>query len=452
MRDIKRMNKLSQEEFHDTPGNRRKENGRRARRKDSRTRAIRTGLKQNVGLDQKSSKAQYLAGRPTDIPYTHNLDTNPTMFYEFSIQYDDPVITMFRETSPVSDMLYFNVTHAYPNWIPPHYPRLLTENKPPEPGEKATMDSSSSTNSFLTFSKFKHSLSARNDTERTDELSSYMALQYHRYIHLFHSYFDTYEPRDTTNLPQHSVTALAVKLLAPFVPQGNWTNGGTPPAPNEFFYRAFPKVSPDFDNDYHNRNPGVFWGWFYLSRWLPDLIQRVLFPLDQMVYNSNVNGIGTDAKAGVEKNASYSSTSIQEEVLKNTPNARKLTGKQTPTKVECALCERFDGVKIWNKNGEWFCIYKEKFEELEGKNRSASEREDCQGNGESKDTAYFHSFNEFIRWRTSYSNKLLDLEKKAYCAGDMAEMENLEKEIRDVKSAASSSDHIKSNYIVSVKG
>ena len=312
------------------------------------------------------------------------------MFYEFSIQYDDPIVLHLAKLSPISDALYFNVTHAYPNWIPSNYPLI-------------------------------------DDKSRNEILSSeFLNLNYHRYIHLFH----TFLPNDINiKSPHESFSSSIVRILSPLVPQGNWTNGGSPPQPSEFFYRSFPKQSPDFDNDYHSQNPGVFWGWFQLSRWLPNLIQKILFPLDDVVYNKDSSD-DDNSNSGFTVN----STSLP-------PRARKLSGIEIPTKLECSLCEKFKGITIWDRNGNWFCIYDNKISEI-----GDIDDEDSYG------LKYFKSFNSYIEWKRGFNKKLMKLERLAYLANNMNEMKNIEDQIIELNSIKNNERTVKSKFIVSVKG
>lgn len=345
------------------------------------------------------------------------------MFYEFSIQYDDPAIFTLLSNIPVSDVVYFKVTHAYPNWIPSHWPTKLVGSNIND-----SKDNIEKISSFVLFPLYNDSANDRNIDGR-------IKLEYHRYIHLFNTYLDSYLPPYLHSSPQNSISSLIVRIVSPLVPQGNWTTGANPPAPNEFFYRHFPKKSPDFDNDYHVNNPGIFWGWFHLTRWLPNLIQKVLFPLDGVVYHDNTY----DSKKSINKEDIVDNNIALKTLVNSIPNARKLTGKQIPTLFECDLCHQFKGSQIWNKNGEWFCIYNDKFKELTDENLSNNKR-------------FFESFNEFIEWKKLVSNKLLELEKKAYRAKNMDEMVDIENQIQEINLQSKESDWIESKYIVSVKG
>lgn len=388
------------------------------------------------------------------------------MFYEFSIQYDDPVMLVLDKT-PLSDILYFRVNHAYPNWIPPHYLRMVSEDSSrniPDGKRIPSKTTSAPTvvvpNSLLAFPFFGKATALDGETDSKGATSSNddLTLKYHRFVHLAHSFLSSYLPSDVITSPQDSVTASAIKILSPLVPQGNWTTGANPPAPNEFFYRHFPKVSPDFDNDYHTRNPGVFWGWFYLTRWLPDLIQKVLFPLSDVVYDSRINEqMAAKGAAGIDE-------SLKEKASQYIPKARKLTGRQTPTPLECQLCSQFQGIMLWNRQHEWFCVYKNKFHELLSSEDSSkvAELTDADINDEKfrrdhvpKDKdgrRYFTSFNDFIEWNTAYTKRLIDLEKSAHGAKNMDEMTAIEAQIYELKNLRKRHDKITSDNIVSVKG
>lgn len=293
------------------------------------------------------------------------------MFYEFSIQYDDPIVTHLARTFPLS------VSYAYPNYF---------------------------------------NFQSPMDTDKLLPSYEFLNLNYHRYIHLFH----TFLPNDSIQSPHESFSSSIVRLLSPLVPQGNWTNGGSPPQPTDFFYRSFPKQSPDFDNDYHSQNPSVFWGWFQLSRWLPNLIQRVLFPLDDVIYNKE-----EDSGFTVESNALP-------------PRARKLSGNQTPTKLECSLCEQFKGHTIWDRNGVWYCIYDDKINDIPDEDQYGRK--------------YFKSFNSYRQWKHEFDENITNLEKMAYQAENMNEMHEIENEINQLNSLKTKSHWIRSKYIVSVKG
>lgn len=382
------------------------------------------------------------------------------MFYEFSIQYDDPVI-LVPDKAPLSDILYFKVNHAYPNWIPPHYLRMLDDgsdagnnsiNDSHKKGRPAETSSpvQQAAGSFFTFSFFGSR--GPNHDGGKDPVSN-LSLEFRRYMHLAHTFLDSYLPSDAINSPQDSVTASAIRVLSPLVPQGNWTTGANPPAPNEFFYRHFPKVSSNFDNDYHTRNPGVFWGWFYLTRWLPDLIQKVMFPLNDVVYESRLSEQMAQAAAKADE-------SLHDKASNYIPKARKLTGRQTPTLLECQLCNQFQGFMLWNRQHDWFCVYKDKLPGLIGSDATQITKaeihdEDFKRNHTLEDNEgkrYFTSFNEFIEWNTEYTKKLIDLERKAYGAKDMDEMAAVEAQIYELKTLRKRRDKITAENLVSVKG
>ena len=381
------------------------------------------------------------------------------MFYEFSIQYDDPVM-LVPDKAPLSDILYFKVNHAYPNWIPPHYLRMLDDgngagnssindsDKKRRPAETSSPVQQAA-GSFFTFSFF----GSRSPDHDGEDPASNLSLEFRRYMHLAHTFLDSYLPSDAINSPQDSVTASAIRVLSPLVPQGNWTSGANPPAPNEFFYRHFPKVSSNFDNDYHTRNPGVFWGWFYLTRWLPDLIQKVMFPLNDVVYESRLGEQMAKASAKADE-------SLHDGASNYIPKARKLTGRQTPTLLECQLCSQFQGFMLWNRQHDWFCVYKDKLPSLIGSDatqitKAEIDDEDFRRNHAPEDNEgkrYFTSFNDFIEWNTDNTKKLIDLERKAYGAKDMNEMAAVEAQIYELKALRRKRDKITAENLVSVKG
>lgn len=393
------------------------------------------------------------------------------MFYEFSIQYDDPVILVLDKT-PLSDILYFKVNHAYPNWIPPHYLRMVDDSKSAcnSNTESNSLDSDCDSDKRRKPTKLETSLPAQQtpesfftfpffgsrgpDHDGGKDPAANLSLEFRRYVHLAHTFLDSYLPSDVINSPQDSVAASAIRVLSPLVPQGNWTTGANPPAPNEFFYRHFPKVSPDFDNDYHTRNPGVFWGWFYLTRWLPELIQKVMFPLNDVVYDSKIEQM---AKGDANAEAS---DSLHEKASQYIPKARKLTGRQTPTLLECQLCSKFQGFMLWNRQHDWFCVYKDKLPSLIGNDatkitKAQLDDENFRRNHVPQDNdgkRYFTSFNDFIEWNTEYTEKLIELERKAYGAKDMDEMTAVEAEIYELKTLRKRRDKITADHIVSVKG
>lgn len=363
------------------------------------------------------------------------------MFYEFSIQYDDQPVMLLEQT-PLSDILYFRVNHAYPNWIPPHYPKMLDEMNP---DSKSNISSTLNSNSmFLTFPFF---------SDFSNDKSNF-TFQYHRYIHLIRTYMNSYLPSDISISPQDSLTSLIMKIVSPLVPQGKWTTGSSPPQPNEFFYRHFPKQSPDFDNDYHTRNPGVFWGWFYLARWLPNLIQNVLFPLDNIVYNSKLDD---ELNNSNKKTTTIGDDSLDEKKEKFIPKARKLMGKHTPTLLECQLCNNFNGFMVWNRNDEWFCVYKNKLVDLIDDHVSSNDIKSIDDlnkyiKSDHDGKRYFTSFNNFVDWQSNHSKKIIELEKNAYNAENMNEMLSIENEINELKILNKRKDNITAKSIVSVKG
>lgn len=362
------------------------------------------------------------------------------MFYELSIQYDDPIFSsLVTSSGPASELIRSTVTKAFPNWIPASYPSFALSKMVKEGFPDTHSEQQNDQNQKLVQQHQDEDIAFVLPTQAlpfpNGELSEFMNLTYHRYLHLFYIYLDEYVPSDVLAKSHSSFVSSVVKILSPLAPQGNWTNGGTPPQPNEFFYRSFPKQATNFDNDYHVSNPGVFWGWFYLSRWLPDLIQNVLFPLDNVVYSDNT---GEKIKSECTDNISATTST----------NARKLMGNQTPTKLECLLCEKFNGMKVWNRNGEWFCIYKDKIQDLE----SQTENREKLSNKSQYDSIFFKTFNEMIEWKINYTNQIKELERKAFSAKNMTEMREIEKQIQSLRERKQSSTWFKSNYIVSVKG
>lgn len=345
------------------------------------------------------------------------------MFYEFSIQYDDPVVSQLLENSTIRDVLYFNVTHAYPNWIPPTWPKFVPPNTKTKKIENGN-----------DYELFKSPFFLNKNFQNFN-------FEYRRYTHLCHVYLDYYMPSNTINSPADSFVSSVIRILSPFVPQGNFTVGENPPNPSEFFYRHFPKQSPDLDNDYHVRNPGVFWGWFYLSRWLPDLIQKLIFPLDGVIYDDKIDNqynkiVHTNEENNSNKNNNNKLSQTNEIALNSSKFGRKLHGKSIPTKLECQLCNAFKGSILWTNNNEWFCIYNDKLKEIQENNKFLT----------------FNSFSDLINWKTKYTEELISLEKRAYCAKNLQEMKDLEDQIYDLKSIAKQSNWIKNNFIVSIKG
>ncbi|KAH3663361.1 hypothetical protein OGAPHI_005351 [Ogataea philodendri] len=141
------------------------------------------------------------------------------------------------------------------------------------------------------------------------------------------------------------------------------------PEKNNFFYHHFPKVATNHDNEHHVSNFGIFMGHFYLGRWLPDTIQKLLFPLE--------------------------------------PVERKLTAKTMPTIAECRLCERLKGHSVWTRTGEWFCV----------DDTAKLSRSDELGQ------AFFPTYNDFCKWRKTYGQRLEQMEKRAYDTQNVAAVE-----------------------------
>lgn len=161
-----------------------------------------------------------------------------------------------------------------------------------------------------------------------------------------------------------------------------------PPQANQFFHNAYPKVSPDFDNQHHV-SQGIYMNHFFLGRWLPSQIQKLLFPLESQFSDSG----------------------------------RKLTGEKIPTTLECHTCLKLHGVQQWAKSGEWVCLFKG--------------RDDL-----------FDSYSEYLNWRRDHDRLVKNLEAQVMLCDDEKEASRLETEIAVLVSELGS-QNIPSDQIVS---
>ncbi|GMG28022.1 unnamed protein product [Ambrosiozyma monospora] len=130
---------------------------------------------------------------------------------------------------------------------------------------------------------------------------------------------------------------------------------------------------------------------FYLGRWLPDIIQRVLFPLENT------------------------------EAMQN----KKLTAKQMPTINECRLCQRFQGTLVWNRNGEWFCIYADADVDINEEDKLGKK--------------YFAKFEDFRKWKKKYTEDYYKLEDRTLTIDDEEEFKQVENQLREMR-------HLKNGY------
>lgn len=139
-----------------------------------------------------------------------------------------------------------------------------------------------------------------------------------------------------------------------------------PPSANQFFHTAYPKVSPDFDNQHHV-SQGIYMNHFYLGRWLPAQVQRLLFPLEDQMGN------------------------------------RRLTATKMPTTLECHACLVQGGFQQWARNGDWFCLYKAR-------------------------DGLFDTYGEYLTWKRNHDNLVSILETRMLVATEN-EAANIEAEI-----------------------
>lgn len=159
-----------------------------------------------------------------------------------------------------------------------------------------------------------------------------------------------------------------------------------PPSSNQFFHTAYPKVSPDFDNQHHV-SQGIYMNHFFLGRWLPSQIQRMLFPWETQL-----------------------------------PQGRRLTTEKMPTSLECHTCLKSHGVQQWAKSGDWFCLFKS--------------RDDL-----------FNSYGEYLHWKRDHDKHVRCLEDELMVCIDEEEASRLETEISILQSEPKS-QNIPSKQII----
>ncbi|KAG7694622.1 hypothetical protein KL933_003558 [Ogataea haglerorum] len=165
------------------------------------------------------------------------------------------------------------------------------------------------------------------------------------------------------------------------------------PDKNSFFYHHFPKVATNHDNEHHVSNFGIFLSHFYLGRWLPDTIQKLLFPIE--------------------------------------PVEQKLSAKNMPTIAECRLCESLQGLSVWTRTGEWFCV----------------DRSTQLHSSDELGERFFSTYGEYCRWRKTYSQRLRELEQQAY---ELDDFDALEKELQRLEKLCFSAK-VDADTILSIK-
>lgn len=160
----------------------------------------------------------------------------------------------------------------------------------------------------------------------------------------------------------------------------------SPPAASQFFHHTYPKVSPDFDNQHHT-TPTIFFNHFYLGRWLPAQIQKIMFPWEDLSH-------------------------------------RKLTCSNIPTTLECHTCLKKKGHQQWNSQGEWFCL--------------KARRNDL-----------FDSYEDYLNWKRDKLTQILDIEEEILRNDDPAVLNELFERLAVVKSKTNS-QFVSSDEIYSI--
>lgn len=202
-----------------------------------------------------------------------------------------------------------------------------------------------------------------------------------------------------------------------------WRINGEVPEKANTFYQHFPKVATNFETEHHfayfiNINH------FYLGRWLPKQIKNLLFPLEDYIYDQNMS-----------------------------EHARKLTAKSVPTVNECRLCERFKGISIFKRNGEWNCIRSESIKDSKNHNNtndSSSDKLDLSDEDE-LGLKFFKSYEEYRKWKIEFHMKINTLKKIAFTSKDEKEFNLVNEKIENYQNLRKT-QNLPHSFIMTVKG
>ncbi|ODV86136.1 hypothetical protein CANARDRAFT_27402 [[Candida] arabinofermentans NRRL YB-2248] len=195
------------------------------------------------------------------------------------------------------------------------------------------------------------------------------------------------------------------------------------PERSQFFYTHFPKVPTNYESDHHVSNYGSFLNHFYLGRWLPDTLNKLIFPFFEIQGTTD----------------------------------RKLSCKGMPTLNECRLCDKWKGVGVWNRNGEWVCVYQDAMNGKESQLKKGDIKKFTKqfafSESDELGPKYFLKFSDYNAWKRSVNLKIEQLEAKAInCCifEDLKDVEDSLKRIEDLKRVQSGK--IDSEFVVSVQG
>ncbi|GMG07092.1 hypothetical protein B5S33_g3073 [[Candida] boidinii] len=212
-----------------------------------------------------------------------------------------------------------------------------------------------------------------------------------------------------------------------------WRINGEVPEKANTFYQHFPKVATNFETEHHFEN-FININHFYLGRWLPRQIKNLLFPLEDYVYDQNMS-----------------------------EHARKLTAKSVPTVNECRLCERFKGISVFKRNGEWNCVRSEAVEGNQNQNHNNNLSTttptiptDSNGKLNLSDEdelglKFFQSYEEYRKWKMEFNMKIGTLKKIAFSSKDEKEFHSINEKIENYQNLRKN-QNLPCSFIMTVKG
>ncbi|GME78950.1 unnamed protein product [[Candida] boidinii] len=144
-------------------------------------------------------------------------------------------------------------------------------------------------------------------------------------------------------------------------------------------------------------------------------------------------------------------------------HARKLTAKSVPTVNECRLCERFKGISVFKRNGEWNCVRSEAVEGNQNQNHNNNLSTttptiptDSNGKLNLSDEdelglKFFQSYEEYRKWKMEFNMKIGTLKKIAFSSKDEKEFHSINEKIENYQNLRKN-QNLPCSFIMTVKG
>ncbi|GMM28897.1 hypothetical protein DAMA08_016130 [Martiniozyma asiatica (nom. inval.)] len=250
-----------------------------------------------------------------------------------------------------------------------------------------------------------------------------------------------------------------------------------PTSNSDLFSHSYPKKSPDFENDRHVGIAGMGSNHYYIGRWLPNVLRRLFYPsewnkktaIEDWAQDAKSEYIGyllkrvneierengkvettiEDIKLKLKlKLANFDEIQSMESIINNSKlNGRKLRASQMPTNLECEICNHYNGVQLWDTNGEWWCIYQKAFEQL----NLNCDKIEANGIIKVNDGILFNSFTLYKKWDVNLRKKIKLLERRGWESTDLCEFEKLNKELDHLKNE-SKIVNINTNLVIGLNG